>query len=415
MRSFSMKHVWVAVGLLLVSACAAGTSPYVAPPASSGQIVDTTLPQEALLVINDSSPTSISIGKNYTALRHVTNVAHVRCIDSAQSQNNETIDYADFKLDIETPIRSFLRHHTEINYIVLTKGIPIRVQGAKTGESYGGPTRASLDGTLAALDYDKIPGAIKVRFNDTSGYAVGTAWLNRYWNQHARFTHIRFGGYLVTRLDGYTLLDARALTKRALEAESNLGTGEILLDIEPDFGLGKPRSQPAPIPTALITQESSYDTWNADMQHAGDELRARDVDVKADVTTHFVGHTKNLLGYFSWGSNDDHFSQKAYHSLHFAPGAVGDTAVSTSARSFFVQSSGQSMIADLVTQGITGVKGYTDEPLLQAISSPTIVFGRFTRGYTLAESFYAGSHFVGWTDIVVGDALAQPYRKPNSR
>lgn len=54
------------------------------------------------------------------------------------------------------------------------------MQGAKTGESYGGPTRASLDGTLAALGYDKTPGAIKVRFNDPSGYAVGTAWLNRY-------------------------------------------------------------------------------------------------------------------------------------------------------------------------------------------------------------------------------------------
>jgi uncharacterized protein (TIGR03790 family) len=238
---------------------------------------------------------------------------------------------------------------------------------------------------------------------------------NRYWNQRARFSHSRFGGYLVTRLDGYTLRDARALAKRALEAESNLGTGEILLDIEPDFGLGKPRSQPAPIPTALITQESPYDTWNADMEHAGDGLHARGIDVNADVTTHFVGHTGKLLGYYSWGSNDDHFSQKAYDSLHFAPGAIGDTAVSTSARSFFVQSSGQSMIADLIANGITGVKGYTDEPLLQAISSPTIVFGRFTRGYTLAESFYAGSHFVGWTDIVVGDAVAQPYRKDYAR
>jgi uncharacterized protein (TIGR03790 family) len=124
-----------------------------------------------------------------------------------------------------------------------------------------------------------------------------------------------------------------------------------------------------------------------------------------------VGHTKDLLGYFSWGSNDDQFSQAAYNSLHFAPGSIGDTAVSTSARSFFVQSGGQSMIADLITQGITGVKGYTDEPLLQGVSSPTIVLGKFTQGYNLGESFYAGSHFVGWTDIVVGDPLAQPYAK----
>jgi uncharacterized protein (TIGR03790 family) len=406
-----MKRGSIVFSVLLLSACAAGTSSNVVPPVPSGQ----TSAQEALLVINDSSPTSISIGENYSELRHVTNVVHVRCIDSALKQDNETIGYADFKADIETPIHSFLQQHAKINYIVLTKGIPIRVQGAKTGEGYGGPVRASLDGTLAALDYDTIPGAVKVRFDDPSGFAVGTAWLNRYWNQPGRFSHAQFGGYLVTRLDGYTLRDARALTERALAAESKLGGGDILLDIEPDFGLGKPGSEPAPIPTALITQESSYDTWNADMEHAGKELRARGVPVNADVTTHFVGHTKNLLGYFSWGSNDDHFSQRAYNTLGFAPGAIGDTAVSTSARSFFIQSGGQSMIADLITQGITGVKGYTDEPLLQAVSSPTIVLDRFTRGYTLAESFYAGSHFVGWTDVIVGDALAQPYAKRQSK
>jgi len=72
------------------------------------------------------------------------------------------------------------------------------------------------------------------------------------------------------------------------------------------------------------------------------------------------------------------------------------------------------MIADLVAQGITGVKGYTDEPLLQAIASPTIVLDRYTSGYTLAESFYAGSHFVGWTDVVIGDPLTHPI-KPKLR
>jgi uncharacterized protein (TIGR03790 family) len=406
MKMFDPKYGSLVVSLLLLSGCGGTGSPFVASPAPSERVS----PREALLVTNDSSPTSVSLSKEYAALRHVTNVVHVRCVDSALNQDNETIEYSHFATEIEGPIHRFLQQHPEINYIVLTKGIPIRVLGARTGEAYGGRPRASLDGTLAALDYDRIPDAVKVRFNDPSGFAVGTAWLNRYWNQEGRFSHSQFGGYLVTRLDGYTLQDARALTTRALKAEAQLSHGDILLDIEPDFGLGKPDSQPAPIPTALITQESPFDTWNADMEHAGRELRARGVPVDAAVTTRFVGHTRGLLGYFSWGSNDDHFSQAAYNTLHFAPGAVGDTAVSTSARSFFVQSGGQSMIADLIAQGITGVKGYTDEPLLQAVSSPTIVLGKFTQGFTLAESFYAGSHFVGWTDIVVGDPLAQPYR-----
>jgi uncharacterized protein (TIGR03790 family) len=403
------------LAVLSLSACAGAASPYLLSPAlpeQAARTVGVVSPSEALLVTNDSSPTSVTIAKDYAALRHVTNVVHVQCIDSALNQDNETIDYADFTKEIEGPVRSFLRRHPEVNYIVLTKGIPIRVLGARTGEAYGGGgARASLDGTLAALDYDKLPGAVKVRFNDPAGYARGTAWLNRYWNQAGRFSHAKFGGYLVTRLDAYTLRDARALTTRALKAEAQLGSGDILLDIEPDFGVAKPGSQPAPIPTTLITAEASFDTWNGDMVHAGQLLRARGIPVDADMTTNFVGHKEKLLGYFSWGSNDDHFSQRAYNTLYFAPGSIGDTAVSTSARSFFIQSGGQSMIADLITQGITGIKGYTDEPLLQAISSPTIVLSRFTSGYTLAESFYAGSHFVGWTDIVVGDPLAQPYVK----
>jgi uncharacterized protein (TIGR03790 family) len=129
-----------------------------------------------------------------------------------------------------------------------------------------------------------------------------------------------------------------------------------------------------------------------------------------DLTTAFIGGRSNLLGYFSWGSNDQGaYSASAYLSLFFAPGAVCDTAVSTSARTFLPTQGGQSLLVDLIAQGLTGGKGYTDEPLLQAIASPTIVLDRYTAGYTLAESFYAASHFVCWEDVVIGDPLCSPY------
>jgi len=47
--------------------------------------------------------------------------------------------------------------------------------------------------------------------------------------------------------------------------------------------------------------------------------------------------------------------------------------------------------------------------LLQAVASPTIAMDRYTHGFTLAESLYAASHFVGWTDLVIGDPLTRPY------
>ncbi len=115
------------------------------------------------------------------------------------------------------------------------------------------------------------------------------------------------------------------------------------------------------------------------------------------------------MGYASWGSNDSTYEAAAYHSLGFAPGALAETAVSTSARTFLPTSGGQSLIADLVSQGLTGGKGYTDEPLLQAIAAPSILFDRYTQGWTLADSLYAASALVGWQDIVIGDPLCRAY------
>jgi len=60
---------------------------------------------------------------------------------------------------------------------------------------------------------------------------------------------------------------------------------------------------------------------------------------------------------------------------------------------------------------LTCGKGYTDEPLLQAMASPSITMDRYTSGYTMVESFFAASHFVGWQDILIGDPLCCPYFK----
>jgi hypothetical protein len=67
-------------------------------------------------------------------------------------------------------------------------------------------------------------------------------------------------------------------------------------------------------------------------------------------------------------------------------------------------------MADLIAHGLTCCKGYSDEPLLQAIASPTIALDRYRSGYTMAESLAAASHFVGWEDIIIGDPLCAPYR-----
>ena len=386
-------------------------------------------PDQVLLVVNANSPVSQAISSDYALKRHVRNILLIQCQDSAESTENETIGLADYTRTIENPVRAYLVTHTNIEFIVLTKGIPIRITGAAMGscdqnsrepESTRG--HPSVDSYLAALDYANITGALKIYIAGSG--AVGCAYSNRYWNATEPFSHAKFGGYLVTRLDGYTESDARSLVTRSLEAEQNitniLKQGKVLLDVEPIFGLGDKNTQPAPIASTNILSESAWSDFNADMRHANDVLTNRGIPVELDLTTTFIGGHSNLLGYFSWGSNDerswgsnDFYTTNAYLSLYFAPGALSDTAVSTSARTFLPTTGGQSLMADLIAHGLTGAKGYTDEPLLQAIASPTIVFERYTAGYTLAESFYAASHFICWEDVVIGDPLCCPYAKTN--
>lgn len=374
-------------------------------------------PDEVLLVINTNSPTSMAIADYYIQERHIKNQVCIQCPDSALNTRNETIPLPSYQQLIENPVRQFVNSHTNIEFIVLTKGIPIRISGSPMGscdehsrdpvETRGHP---SVDSTLAALDYAGLPETMKIDI--TGSGAVGLAYSNRYWNATEPFSHAKFGGYLVTRLDGYTLDDARALVTHAIAAEKHLANGLVLFDVQPDFGLGDKASQPAPITGAVIHRESPWSEYNADMQRAHDLMDSRGIANELDLRPEFVGNRTNLLGYFSWGSNDSHYSPDAYQSLFFAPGSISDTAVSTCARTFLPTHGGQSLLVDLLSHGLTCGKGYVDEPLLQANASPTITMERYTSGYTMAESFYAASHFVGWEDVIVGDPLCGPYFKP---
>ncbi len=372
-----------------------------------------------LVVRNADSAISCAVADDYATKRGVRNVLTVRCQDAATDPARETISFTDFTQSIEKPLRVYLLAHPGIDFIVLTKGIPIRIADAP--DLRHGTARMCLDSRLAALDYDVKPGSVSVLLTD--GGWSGTAWANRFWNASVRFSHAKCGGYLVTRLDGYTEADAEALVARALAAEKagrdargRPAAGVVLLDPCPSFGYGDRSAQPKLLPPAdplvpgqlRVVGELAYSEFNADMQHAYDLIHAR-IPVELTNAATFAGDHSGLLGYISWGSNDSRFSAVAYHSLRFAPGAVADTAVSTSGRTFLPTQGGQSLIADLIAQGVSGVKGYTDEPLLQAIASPSILFDRYLRGWTLAESLYAASRFVGWQDIVIGDPLCRPY------
>ena len=381
--------------LLLLAAQGAGQ------PTDAGRV---------LVVANRHSPVSLEIAADYCEKRGVRLRLEVGCPDSALDARKETISYPLFAETIERPLRALLEKHPEVDFVVLTKGIPIRLERAPDLGIDGRQT--SVDGFLAALGYEERADTRRIELRD-KGFR-GTACANRYWNSSRPFSHREFGGYLVTRLDGYDAADAKALVARALEAEARplAPRAPVLLDACASFGCGDPALQPLRVPEgARAIDEMLYRDYNADLACAAALLGQRGRLVRLEETEEFAGASEALAGYASWGSNDTHFSAATYHALRFEPGAFAVTAVSTSARTFLPAEGGQSLIADLVHQGATGAPGWCDEPLLLAISSPTVLFDRAARGFTLAESFYAAARFVGWEDIVLGDPLCRPRRE----
>ncbi len=331
-------------------------------------------PDEArrvLVVINQPSQDSLLVGTYYRSKRNIPR-ENVVFIDVSRT---EEISNSEYRSAIERPVRAAiakLRHR--IDFIVLTKGVPIRVRDGKY----------SVDALLAAMDMAFKP-IVKAEEKE-----IRRA-ISPYFMKDEPFDSKKFGFYLVTRLDGYTLADAKALVDNSLAA--------------------KPDKGPFFFDEAANRKTSAYIEMQSTLGKAHRILRQKGFESSLDETSKFVAPADGLMGYASWGSNDSSYDRRTFRKIKFRPGAICETFVSTSGRTFKRVEGGQSLITDLIASGVTGIKGYVSEPFTFALAKPEILFDRYTSGRNLAESFYAASMVLKWKGIVIGDPLCSPYAK----
>jgi uncharacterized protein (TIGR03790 family) len=369
----SVKPMLGLIAMLAASSCATAPGALATQP-------DTT-PADAkrvLVVINQNDPDSLKIGSYYLQKRQIPK-ANVVMINTTTADN---ISQDEYKRGILQPVQGHLaKSKSAIDFIVLTKGVPIRLQHD------GG---YSVDGHLAGMDLNMAPMGDVAQMGDKAEAEVRRC-LNPYFNKSEPFSHAKYKLYLVTRLDGYTVDDAKKLVDNSLASKSE--KGPFFFDKagnRNDGGYGE--------------MQKTLDRAHAVMQQKGYES-------SLDTSTDFIAPTSPLEGYASWGSNDGAFNLDKYKAIRFKPGALCETFVSTSGRTFRPTTGGQSLIADLIRSGVTGVKGYVSEPYTIALARPDILFDRYTSGYNLAESFYMASPVILWKDVVVGDPLCSPYGK----
>jgi uncharacterized protein (TIGR03790 family) len=281
-----------------------------------------------------------------------------------------------------------LRHRLpdQVLVIVLTKGVPLKIRG--TGGLRG--TQASVDSELALLYRELIQGV---------GPSEGPV-RNPYFhpNDPAPFTRADHDIYLVTRLDGYTWEDIRGLIDRASAPARH---GKVVLDLK------------AAIPASGAPPG---DGW---LREAAWRLNNSGLEVVLDLSPRVVTGETDVIGYASWGSNDPAITTRS-PGFRWLPGALASWFVSTSARTFTAPptgwtlgsgyaGSGQSLVGDLIAEGVTGTVGYVYEPYLDATARPQVFLPAYRAGFTLAESFYMSLPHLSWQAVVVGDPLVAPF------
>lgn len=339
----------------------------------SGTTIGQTSYSDVAVIVNSNSTTSQTIGNYFKARRSIPD----RNIITVSCSSAEEIDAVEFN-SLKSQIESYLQANgmvDAINYIVTTKGVPLKINRGDTF-SMSSPS-ASVESELMCI------------LGSYAGYIGGVGrYYSPYYSKNVHFTRASQGIYLVTRLDAYTEQEVLDLIDRSGPATQVSSSSIYVLDQDPSWN-------------------TSAAYLNDYMASARTLLSGKGKTVELNSDSVYVTSRDGVLGYVSWGSNDrnaDRFTTHAMPSNSWAPGALVETYVSTSARSFENPPAyGQSLIADLIEEGVSGAKGYVYEPYSSAMANVSLLFDRYTAGYNLAESYYMSSRYMSWMDVVIGD------------
>jgi uncharacterized protein (TIGR03790 family) len=347
-----------------------------------------------LLVVNTASADSDTVARHYITRRGVP--SQNVCLLVAPT--TESITREAYTALIEQPIWKCItaaKAQDRILYIVLTKGVPIRITGTagRTG------TSASVDSELTLLYRRRTGRVAPVSGFVANPYFAGAAAIDTI----KPFAHDWFDIYLVTRLDGYSVRDVETLIDKGIAPARD---GRFVLDER----------------ASLV--DSGGDAW---LRTAAQRLRAQGLGerVVLDESTKVLTQQTKVQGYYSWGSNDPAIHQRHF-DLEFVPGALAAEFVSTDGRTFkeppqtwlpantatkesIYSGSHQSLIGDFIRDGVTGAAGHVDEPYLDGTIRPEILFPAYVSGRNLAEAFYAAMPYLSWQTLVIGDPLCAPF------
>ena len=334
-----------------------------------------------LLVVNRNDSASLQIADYYRSRRSVprTNVC------SLDTASGETIYWQTYIDRIETPVADCLKKARlveKVLYIVIAMGVPLRIDGV--GGSLQVSEHSSVDSDLALL-YAKLKGAQFPR----AGVVPNPYFAKR----DMPFRHPLVPIYLVTRLAAYDVPEVKAMIDRSLAARNR---GKFVIDAG---------ASPA---------EGNNWLRTAAMLLPPDRVILNDAPA-------MLYDQRDVVGYASWGSNDSR-GKRRWSGFQWLPGAIVTEFVSTNARTLkrppdawsfttwedrehWFAGSPQSLSADYLHEGATGISGNVYEPFLAGCVRPEYLLPAYASGRNLAESYYLALPFLSWQGVIFGDPL----------
>ena len=352
--------------------------------------------ENVAVVINEASAESRQIGEFYIKARGIPAENVIRL----KTTTEEGIEPAAYALTIQQPIAAVLVRNNlfdRILYIVLTKGVPLRVLGTSGAEG----TVASVDSELTLLYRRMIGRPVLSRGKIANPYYLGARPIG----EAKPFTHRDHDIYLVSRLDAFTVEEAISLVVKAGQPSRD---GRVVID-QRDALVNRTGEDWMALAAQNLTKEG---------------FGAR---VTLETTPKPARGISPVIGYFSWGSTDPQNRVRTV-KMDFSPGALAATFVSTDARTFkeppaewmptnindraqFHGGSPQSLVGDLIREGATGVAGQVSEPYLESAVRPDVLFPAYLSGFNLIEAFYLAIPHLSWQTVVVGDPLCAPFAR----
>jgi uncharacterized protein (TIGR03790 family) len=351
-------------------------------------------PANVAVVINELSEESKQIGAHYARVRGLPDSNVLRI----QTSTAEAIARNEYVQTIEEPLGiAIMRGNLQdrLLYLVLTKGIPLRINGSAGLRG----AASSVDSELTLL-YRRLTG-ISVTLDGPvdNPYYLGSRELK----EALPFSHREHDIYLVTRLDGFTVADAIALVDRAQSAQPD---GKIVLDQR-----------------AATSTIGTGDRW---LERAAERLSAQGHKDRLvlETTPNTAAPVAGVFGLFTWGATDPAYRHRR-SGMTFVPGAIAGNLASYDARTFreppadwqptaspepaaWFEGSADALIGDLIRDGVTGVAGQVGEAFTRGALRPDILFPAYVAGFNLAESFYLSIPTLSWQAVVIGDPLTAP-------